>query len=152
ATLGNHECTGGTSSNCGPGTSNGVTNNFTAFLNKMLTPIGKTDPYYSINISALDNSWNAKFVYIAANAWTSAQEGWLSATLAQNTRYTFIVRHESHDANQAPGVTPSEQIMAQHPYTLAIVGHTHTYEHWSGKEVIIGNGGAPISGSKNYGF
>ena len=42
--------------------------------------------------------------------------------------------------------------MAQHPYTLAIVGHTHTYEHFSGREVIIGNGGAPLTGSKNYGF
>jgi hypothetical protein len=62
------------------------------------------------------------------------------------------VRHESASANQAPGVDPSEQIMAQHPYTLAIVGHTHTYEHSGPKEIIVGNGGAPLTGGKNYGF
>ena len=42
--------------------------------------------------------------------------------------------------------------MAQHPYTLALVGHTHTYYHFPGREVLVGNGGAPLSGSKNYGF
>ena len=42
--------------------------------------------------------------------------------------------------------------MARHPYTLAFVGHTHTYEHLSPREVIIGNGGAPISGNRNYGY
>ncbi|AKV00746.1 hypothetical protein AKJ09_07409 [Labilithrix luteola] len=150
--MGNHECTGGTTSNCGPGAPDGVTNNFTSFLNKMLGPIGKPDPYYVININATDHSWTAKFVFIAANAWSTAQESWLNTTLAQNTTYTFVIRHESRMANTAPGVKPSEQIMAQHPYTLAIVGHTHTYEHPSGREVIIGNGGAPLTGGKNYGF
>ena len=36
-------------------------------------------------------------------------------------------------------------------YDLFIVGHSHTYSH-SGNQVIIGNGGAPLSGSGNYGF
>ena len=52
----------------------------------------------------------------------------------------------------APGVTPSENIMAMHPYTLSIVGHTHTYERSGPREVIIGNGGAPLSGGVDYGF
>ena len=42
--------------------------------------------------------------------------------------------------------------MARHPYTLSVVGHTHTYQHFGGREVVIGNGGAPLTGSKNYGF
>lgn len=54
---------------------------------------------------------------------------------------------------QAPGVAPAEEIMAKHPYTLSFVGHTHTYGHYaSSREVIIGDGGAPATGSKNYGF
>ena len=54
---------------------------------------------------------------------------------------------------QAPGVGPAEKIMAKYPYTLSFVGHTHTYEHFStSREVVIGNGGAPVTGSKNYGF
>jgi hypothetical protein len=47
---------------------------------------------------------------------------------------------------------PSEAIMANHPYTLAIVGHAHTYSHSKTKEIIIGNGGAPITGGASYGF
>jgi len=151
--MGNHECTGATASNCGPGATNGETNNYQAFLSKMLGPIQKTSPYYEIDVDALDKSWNAKLVFVAANAWDDAQATWLETTLAKSTTYTFVIRHESRQANTAPGVTPSEAIMAKHPYTLAIVGHTHTYEHYTGsREVIIGNGGAPATGSKNYGF
>jgi hypothetical protein len=150
--MGNHECTGATASNCGSGNVDGVTANYSAFLAKMLQPIGQTDPYYAIRIDALDKSWTSKFVFIAANAWTSAQATWLDQQLSQATTYTFVVRHEPSAANTAPGVTPSDQILAAHPYTLSIVGHTHTYEHFAGREVVIGNGGAPLTGNKNYGF
>jgi hypothetical protein len=151
--MGNHECTGGTNSNCGPGNKDGTTTMYQAFVSKMLGPVQKTDPYYTVHIDSQDGSWNAKLVFVAANAWSDAQASWLDAELAKPTTYTFVVRHESRYASEAPGVTPSEQIMANHPYTLAIVGHTHTYEHYRGsKEVIVGNGGAPLTGSKNYGF
>jgi hypothetical protein len=151
--LGNHECTGATSSNCGPGTADGVTANYSAFLEKMLAPIGKTDPYYAVYIDAEDATWTGKFVFVAANAWSSAQEAWLESTLAKPSTYTFVVRHEPASATSAPGVTPSERVMARHPYTLAIVGHSHTYLHdgESPRQVLVGNGGAPLS-SKDYGF
>ena len=151
--LGNHECTGATSSNCGRGTADGMTANYVAFLEKMLAPLGRTDPYYAIDVAALDRTWTAKFVFIAANAWSSAQEAWLETALARPTTYTFVVRHEPASATSAPGVTPSEVVMARHPYTLAIVGHSHTYVHdrESPRQVLVGNGGAPLS-SKDYGF
>ena len=153
AAMGNHECTGATASNCGPGSTNGITSNYTAFLQKLLGPIGKTDPYYSVRVDAHDGSWTSKMVFVAANAWSAAQATWLDGELAKPTTYTFLVRHESHSVTQAPGVAPAEQIMARYPYTLSFVGHTHTYEHFStSREVIIGNGGAPATGSKNYGF
>ncbi len=150
--MGNHECTGGTASNCGPGTTDGATNNYSAFIAKLLSPIGKTLPYYSVEIDAVDGSWTSKFVFVAANAWSSTQASWLDATLSKTTTYTFIVRHESRLVTQTPGVPPSEQIILQHPFTLEIVGHTHTYAHYPGREVVIGNGGAPLTGNKNYGF
>ena len=153
AAMGNHECTGATASNCGAGSANGITNNYTAFLEKMLGPIGKTDPFYSVHVDAADGSWTSKMVFVAANAWGPAQATWLDAELAKPTTYTFLVRHESHSVTQAPGVAPAEQIMAKYPYTLSFVGHTHTYEHFStSREVVVGNGGAPATGSKNYGF
>ncbi|HEY1954486.1 MAG TPA: metallophosphoesterase [Polyangiaceae bacterium] len=151
--MGNHECTGATASNCGSGNTDGITSNYSAFMSLMLGPLQKTKPYYVINVNAPDSSWTAKFVFIAGNAWDSTQSSWLSSTLAQKTTYTFIVRHEPASASTAPGVSPSETIMAKYPYTLAIVGHSHEYYHSSGsREVVVGNGGAPISTNQNYGY
>jgi len=150
--LGNHECTGATTSNCGTGNVDGITTNYSQFMSAMLAPIGKTKPYYVVNVNAADASWTAKFVFVAANAWDTTQATWLSQTLAQATTYTFIIRHEPAEANTAPGVTPSEQIMAQHPYTLAITGHTHTYSHYLKRQIVVGNGGAPLTTAGNFGF
>jgi hypothetical protein len=151
--MGNHECTGATASNCGSGNPDGITNNYTAFLQKMLMPLGQSQPYYTIHINGTNDAWTAKFVFVAANAWNQAQATWLAAELAKPTTYTFVVRHEGTSATTAPGVTPSAQIMAQHPYTLLLAGHTHTFEYFaSERQVITGNGGAPLTGSVNYGY
>jgi hypothetical protein len=150
--MGNHECTGATNSNCGPGTSTGTTKNFSDFLSVMLGPIQQTTPYYAVHVNGPNNVWTAKFVFVAGNAWTATQASWLDQALAQATTYTFVVRHEPKAATAAPGVNPSEQIMAKHPYTLAIVGHTHTYGKTGPKQVTIGNGGAPLTGGSNYGW
>ncbi len=150
--MGNHECTGATKSNCGAGTTNGNTSIYTTFVSKILTPLGLTTPYYSLMIAPPNNAWTAKIVVIAANAWTQTQATWLDSTLAQPTTYTFVVRHESSQANTAPGVTPSGTIIAAHPYTMLIVGHSHTYKHLSQKEVIVGNGGAPLTTGAAFGY
>jgi hypothetical protein len=146
--MGNHECTGATTSNC----ATTITNNYTAFMSAMLAPIQKTKPYYSINVAATDSSWTAKFVFVAANAWDSTQANWLDTTLSASTTYTFVIRHESNTASTAPGVTPSKQIMANHPLTLLIVGHEHTYSRPAQNEVLFGNGGAPLVNASTYGF
>jgi hypothetical protein len=152
--MGNHECTGATASNCGNGNADGLTNNFNQFMSLMMAPLGLASPYYVVNVSAPDSSWTAKFVFVAANAWDDTQSAWLDAALSVTTTYTFVVRHESASANTAPGVTPSEAIMANHPYTLSIVGHSHEYQHttFRPREVIIGNGGAPLAGNQDYGY
>ena len=151
--MGNHECTGATASNCGPGASDGVTASYAAFVSKLLGPLGVPLPYFVVDVAATDRSWTAKFVFVAANAWSSAQAAWLDAALGRATTYTFVVRHEPASASTAPGVLPSEAILARHPYTLAIVGHSHTYAHSADapREVLVGNGGAPLT-SKTYGF
>ena len=59
---------------------------------------------------------------------------------------------EAAAAYTAPGVTPTENIMLQHPYTLAIVGHDHIYRRSGKREVTIGNGRAPPTGTSGYGF
>jgi hypothetical protein len=151
-TMGNHECTGLTNSNCGMGNTDGITNNFTSFLQKMLAPIGQTDPNYEIDINASDSSWTSKFLFVAGNSWDQTKANWLDQAMSRATTYTFLVRHEPASASSAPGVGPAEVIMTHHPYTLSFVGHTHTYQQSSAREVIIGNGGAPLSGGVDYGF
>src|SRR5439155_23788283 len=75
--MGNHECTGAVVSNCGNGNPDGVTKNYQQFINVLLGPIQKTDPFYSIEIDHPNKDWTAKFVFVAANAWTDAQGTWL---------------------------------------------------------------------------
>jgi predicted phosphodiesterase len=152
-TMGNHECTGSTDSNCGSGNADGLTDNYDQFMGMMLAPIQQTKPYYSIHVNAPDGSWTSKFVFVAANAWDAGQAAWFSQVMAQTTTYTFVVRHEESSATTAPGVGPSDQVMLKQPYTLLIVGHSHTYEHQYQREVLFGNGGAPLDVSnQNYGY
>ncbi|HEV7558219.1 MAG TPA: lamin tail domain-containing protein, partial [Kofleriaceae bacterium] len=151
--MGNHECTGYTSSNCGTGNADGVTKNLTAFINTMLAPIGQTKPYYVETMQATDGSWTAKVVLIACNAWDSTQSTWLTAQLAMPTTYTFVVRHESAADMSDTKCSASQTIVAAHPLTLLVVGHTHEYAHVpSKKEIINGIGGAPLTSGTNYGY
>ncbi|MGC2029848.1 MAG: hypothetical protein WA642_07500 [Steroidobacteraceae bacterium] len=151
--MGNHECTGQLTSNCGPGNPDGTTSIYTAFMSLMLYPLRITLPYYEINLVAQDGSWTAKIVVMAANAWNSAQATWLDQTLAQPTTYTFVVRTESAFESIAPGFTPSEAIINRHPFTLEINGQPYTYAYYpTQREVIVGNGGAPLSAPVDYGF
>ncbi len=151
--MGNHECTGATASNCGAGAADGITKNMAAFMTTMLQPIGITQPYYTETVTAADNSWSAKFVVIACNAWSPAQASWLETALTPATTYTFVVRHEGDSSLSQTPCSASSAIIARHPVTLKIVGHTHTYSHYtSSHEIIVGNGGAPLTSGKNYGY
>ncbi|MEP6861950.1 MAG: metallophosphoesterase [Deltaproteobacteria bacterium] len=151
--MGNHECTGATASNCGTGNTDGMTANYTQFLSTMLAPVGMAAPYYTKNINAADNSWTAKFVFVACNAWSSAQGTWLTSELAKPTTYTFVIRHEGTNAVSQTSCSQSQTIIDAHPLTLLVVGHTHTYSHYSSsKEVVVGIGGAPLTSGTDYGY
>jgi len=153
AAMGNHECTGATASNCGTGNTDGITTNYTTFMTKMLTPLGLKLPYYTVNIASPTKAWTAKLVFVAGNAWDATQATWLEGELAKPTTYTFVVRHEGASATTAPGVTPSIAIVNKYPFTLNLVGHTHEYYYNpQDREVVVGNGGAPLSGTGNYGY
>ncbi len=46
-----------------------------------------------------------------------------------------------------------QTIIDQHDLTLLIVGHTHEYHHDPrNREIIVGNGGAPLTSGVNYGY
>jgi hypothetical protein len=146
AAMGNHECTGYTNSNCVTQT----TANLTAFMNTLVTPMGRTTPYYSVPFRDVNGQWTAKLVVTACNAWDSTQQSWLAAELAKPTTYTFVARHEP-TGSTGPCNTTMDSMLQTATYNLLLVGHTHTYYH-SGKMLVEGVGGAPISGSANYGY
>jgi hypothetical protein len=148
--LGNHECTTGTTSNCAPPAA--TNNNYKAFVNGILKPIGKTKPYYEIPFNDTKGGWTAKLLVTACNAWDSAQKTWLENALKRRTDYTFIARHEPKGStapcnNQMDAIITASGVR----YTMLLVGHVHNYNH-SGKQLLEGCGGAPLSGSANFGF
>jgi Calcineurin-like phosphoesterase len=145
AALGNHECGGDV--NCA-----GVTNNnsYNAFLDGLVKPLGKTKPYYSIPISDISGKWNAKVVMVACNAWSAAQNTWLTGALAKPTTYTFIVRHQPMGSD-APCNDAMAPLLKTAKYDMLAVGHVHRYSH-SGKQLIEGVGGAPLTGTFNHGY
>jgi glycine/D-amino acid oxidase-like deaminating enzyme len=130
-----------------------MTTNYEQYMTRMVTPLGFQAPWFDAYFQAADGTWTAKLVVVAANAWNADQAAWLDRALSVPSTYTFVVRHESNDADTAPGVMPSAAIIAKHPLTLLLVGHTHTYEHRPAeREVIIGNGGAPLTSGFGYGY
>ncbi len=158
--LGNHECTGYTKSNCGSGNSDGVTNSFTAFMNAWVTPLGHSEPYYALSFAGQDGNWTAKIVLVAPNAWDSTQSSWLTTELQKQTTFTFVVMHEPPSTTNCPNEQLAESIVRKYPLTLEINGHTHEFRFNTGSSgyggsssvfVIVGNGGAPLSGG-SYGY
>ncbi len=153
AAMGNHECNGYTNSNCGPGNSEGQPKNYDVFMAKLVAPLGESLPYYIERFAATDGSWSAKLIAIAANAWDGRQSAWLETALREPSTYTFVLRHEGHDSTTAPGVLPTAEILAKYPLTMLVVGHTHAYIHYPAyREIVVGNGGAPLTSSTNYGY
>jgi hypothetical protein len=151
--MGNHECNGYTDSNCGPDGKDNEPANYTEFVARMIQPLQEVRPYYIERFAALDGSWSAKFIFIAANAWDTSQAEWFDTVLTEPTTYTFVVRHEPPDSDTAPGVGPTTLTLAMFQPTMLITGHTHTYQHVPAyREIIVGNGGAPLTSALNYGY
>jgi hypothetical protein len=167
-TLGNHEACGqfaATTGNCTSWTS-GLVHDF--LIDVVQPTTGQSAfPYYSVVVYG---PWGtAKFVHVAANAWTSGQNTWLTNTLNVPTDYTFALRHEPFSDTRAPGVTPSESLYQSHynsgTLTLSITGHTHLIQLPGGTqpygdpygatqayEIIMGNAGAPLDAGPYYGY
>jgi hypothetical protein len=167
-TMGNHEGCGmfaATAGNCTTWTS-GLVNDYLVDIVQPTTG-QSASPYYSV---VLYGPWGtAKFVHVAANAWTPAQGTWLDATLNVATTYTFVIRHEPNNDARAAGVAPSESMFASHfgsgTLTLSITGHTHLIQLPGGTlpygdrygatkpyEIIVGNAGAPLDAGPYYGY
>ena len=147
--LGNHECTGGTASNCPSGNE---TPNILAFRARLIAD----EPALYYDFTVHTSMGDAHFIVTAPNAWSTAQATWLNTALAQTAHYTFVVAHEPPTSpGPPPGSVPIETaISARSPaVTLRMYGHTHDYRQIDTNAVIAGNAGAPLSGTNGtYGF
>jgi hypothetical protein len=141
--LGNHECMISVGINCPKGNESAP---ITAFMSQ-LVPSGTSTPYYRVDVGTPRGK--AKFLMIAGNAWTDAQNAWLKAQLADPTPYTFCIRHVP-TGTMAPGVTESDALLASAPVTATFYGHVHEYNRIDSSHVIVGNGGAPLYTSGGY--
>lgn len=141
ASLGNHEC-GGNNGNCAGATQN---NSYNAFLDKLVKPLGKSKPYYSVPIDDVDGKWTSKFLITACNAWSNTQRDWLKTQLAKKTTFTIVARHQPIGSD-APCNVEMDKILAGAKYDLLLVGHRHFWD-WSAskRQLTEGLGGAPIS-------
>jgi hypothetical protein len=103
-----------------------------------------------INDSA--GQWTSKLLVTACNEWNSTQQSWLQSQLATATTYTFVVRHMPMGSN-GPCNSQMDPMLRNATLDGLLAGHTHTvYFSTSDKELVEGVGGAPITGSANYGF
>lgn len=143
-TMGNHECADWV---CEPGSADA---NFQAFM-KALAPVSST-PWYTFDIQT--SLGGARFVDVADDAWGSAEQSWLDATLARadadfsagRLTYTIVLRHHPVDG----GRTGKQSLVAtllSHHYTLLLTAHEHDYAHLNGgaangRAVVVGIGGA----------
>ena len=115
----------------------------------------QSQPYYSRTVTATDGSWSAKFIVLALNYWSTAQQTWFANQLAgPATTYTFVVHHEQNGASDGPPSLATVESMEAGHETLSLVGHSHIWQFTSSQpQVIVGNGGAPLDASGNvYGF
>ncbi len=147
-TLGNHECNSFTDVNC-PMLNESV--NIKTYM-KDLMPWSPVPWYHFVVHTALGD---AKFLFIAVNAWNDDQATWLKDAVAIPTRYTFVVRHhptpDAGKPSMAEGIQASNDILDGHPVTLFLYGHVHEYLHLTPNAVIAGNAGAPLD-MGHYGF
>lgn len=147
--MGNHECNSLSELNC-PNLDESP--NIKTYLST-LVPWASGVPWFSFIVHT--SLGDAKFVFIASNAWNDTQAAWLKQVLAVSTTYTFIVRHiPSPDAgtmSTTAGVTASDAIIAGRPVTLWLFGHVHEYKHLTTNSVIAGNAGAPLAAGE-YGW
>jgi hypothetical protein len=152
-TMGNHECSGSSSTLCSTATSYGTNPNFTAFMDA-LAPVS-TKPYYRVDVAT--KSGLAAFIMVADDAWDSAQEQWLTTQLTDadaHAKYTFVSKHHPDGNTDHPEFQTIYNLVLQHKYTLFLTGHSHLFRrsYTDARALVIGCGGAPLAGGNFYGY
>jgi hypothetical protein len=153
-TMGNHECTGESTSLCSTLGSDGTNTNYSAYMNAM-RKLGFQVPYYRFDV--MTASGLAVFLVVADDVWDSTEEAWLTQQLTDadaHAKYTFVSKHHPDGNTDHPEFQTIFNLVTSHKYTLFFTGHTHEYRRERSKPrvMVIGCGGAPLAGSSFFGY
>jgi hypothetical protein len=152
-TLGNHECSGESTTLCDAQGSYGPNPNYTAFM-ESLRPISAL-PYYRVDVQT--STGLAVFLIVADDVWDSAEQSWLTQQLTDadlRAKYTFVSKHHPNRNTDHPEFQQIFDLVTAHKYTLFMTGHSHYYRHDSRdpRVLVMGVGGAPLSGGNFWGY
>ncbi len=152
-TMGNHECTGESTSLCTQ-FSYGPNENYTAYMDS-LKKLGFTTPYYRVDV--MTSTGLAVFLVVADDVWGADEQSWLTTQLTDadaNAKYTFVSKHHPDGNTDHPEFQQIYDLVTAHKYTLFFTGHTHEYrrDKRNPRTMIIGCGGAPLAGSSFWGY
>ena len=151
-TMGNHECTGESSTLCSA-YPYGTNHNYTAFMDA-LKPISPK-PYYRVDINT--DSGLAVFLVVADDTWNAEQQTWLTQQLTDadaHAKYTFVSKHHPDRNTDHPEFQQIYDLVRAHKYTLFLTGHSHLYKRQSSdpRAIVMGIGGAPLAGTSYNGY
>ena len=151
-TMGNHECTGESSTLCSA-YPYGTNPNYTAFMDA-LKPVSQK-PYYRFDINT--GSGLAVFLVVADDTWNQEQQDWLTSNLVDadaHAKYTFVSKHHPDRNTDHPEFQQIYDLVRAHKYTLFLTGHSHLDRRQTGdpRALVMGIGGAPLAGSSYNGY
>jgi len=151
-TMGNHECSGSSSTLCSAASYNSNAN-YTAFMDA-LAPIS-TKPYYRFDVTT--KTGLAVFIVVADDAWDTAQKTWLETQLTDadaHAKYTFVSKHHPDGNTDHVEFQAIYDQVTRHKYTLFLTGHSHLFKRQSNdpRAMVIGCGGAPLAGGTFWGY
>jgi len=151
-TMGNHECTGESSTLCSA-YPYGTNPNYTAFMDA-LKPISPK-PYYRVDINT--DSGLAVFLVVADDTWNAEQQTWLTQQLTDadaHAKYTFVTKHHPNGNTDHAEFQQIYDLVRAHKYTLFLTGHSHLYKRQSSdpRAIVMGIGGAPLAGTSYNGY
>ena len=149
-TMGNHECSGESTALCTTAVY-GHNANYTAFIDALRTisPL----PYYRFDVQTENGL--AVFLVVADDVWDATEQSWLEQQLTDadaKARYTFVSKHHPDGNTDHPQFQQIYDLVTSHKFTLFFTGHSHYYRHESSRVMVLGCGGAPLTGGNFWGY
>jgi hypothetical protein len=106
--------------------------------------------YYGFTVHTTPG--DVRFTVTDDTYWDSRQLAWVGQELSNGAPYHIVVKHHPSDSTDNDN-TQFNTLVSQTPPTLILSGHEHLYRKLMPRELVLGEGGAPLAQSAHsYGF